>query len=149
MECDGCTLCCKLLPVPWMNSPANEYCKECNPGIGCKIWDNIPEGCLKYSCAYNQIEKCSEDLKPSNCKVMFEMIGDNIFLGIIDPEQIFLTDAAKGQISSFVRQGFSVILLHEKTNPYIFTDKKRSADEVWQIYQEKLNRLDGSTKLYN
>lgn len=36
MKCGDCTLCCKLLDISWMNSPVNEYCKECDINIGCK-----------------------------------------------------------------------------------------------------------------
>ena len=75
MECGGCTLCCKLLNIDWMNSPAGEYCKECEKGVGCKIFDHVPKKCLEFKCAYNQMEKVSIDLRPDNCDVIFERIS--------------------------------------------------------------------------
>lgn len=58
MECDGCTLCCELLNIPWMDSPPGELCKHCN-GTGCDIYDTAPKDCLLYECAYVQMDKAS------------------------------------------------------------------------------------------
>jgi len=59
MECGNCTICCKILDIPWMDSPAGEYCKECNEGIGCKIYNTAPKDCLGFKCAYNQVDNIS------------------------------------------------------------------------------------------
>ena len=146
MQCDGCTLCCKLLPVPWMDSKAGEYCKECDIDIGCKIY--APKECLSFKCAYNQMEKCHIDLRPDNCGVVFERIGDDIFIGTTDSNLKKLKDVVSGQIMSFVKEGFSVILFNKKIPvPYIFPSNC-TKEEVWNKYNLELEK-NGRTLVHN
>jgi hypothetical protein len=138
MKCDGCTLCCKLLPVPWMDSLAGEYCRECDEGVGCKIYDHAPKDCLSFRCSYNQMEKCHIDLRPDNCGVVFERIGDDIFIGTTDPILKKLKDVVGGQIRIFAKQGFSVILFNKKIQvPYVFPSNNYTKEEVWNKYLER------------
>jgi hypothetical protein len=92
-----------------MESPAGKYCGECSIGVGCKIWDNVPKKCKEFSCAYNQVDDVPIDLRPDNCHIIFEKIGDNIFFGTQDPEHE-ITEFGNGQIRSFVNQGYSVVI---------------------------------------
>ena len=144
MECDGCTLCCKLLDIPWMNSPAGEYCKECEPGNGCKIYDNIPKKCLEFKCAYNQMQKVSIKLRPDNCKVVFERVKD-VFVGSVDPDENYFKDVVKGQINSFLNEGFSIILFNKKeSKPIIMPGKNHTKEEAWNIVQMEVRKLNDS-----
>jgi len=117
MKCDGCTLCCKVLPVPWMNSPQGEYCKECEPNKGCKIWETVPEDCKKYKCFYNRIESLDSKYRPDNCGIVFERATKTIFYGTIDSDISMLNNVANKMIKFFVSEGFSVVLKHLKTEP--------------------------------
>lgn len=144
MECDGCTLCCKLLPVPWMNSKAGEYCKECEVGVGCKIYDKIPEDCLSFRCAYNQMEKCHIDLRPDKCGVVFERIGEEIFLGSVDHDLKKLPNTVGNQVQIFVNEGFSVILINKNIpSPYIFASKGYTVEEVWDKFLKEREKING------
>jgi hypothetical protein len=108
MECGGCTLCCKLIDIPWMNSPAGEYCRECEINKGCKIYNTtLPKDCKDYQCAYAQMDKCSINLRPDKCGMIFERFDDNIFTGLYEIE---ISEEAKNQIQNFVEQGFSVLV---------------------------------------
>ena len=135
MECDGCTLCCELLNIPWMDSPAGELCKHCNNG--CDIYDHAPKDCLEYQCAYNQMEKVSIMLRPDKCGVIFEKISNKLFAGTIDPKQIKPENIILNQISAFLNDGYSVILHHiGKNKPIIFNTKDRTKESVWFELQE-------------
>ena len=130
MNCDGCTLCCKLIDVPWMDSPPGNQCKECIPGVGCKLWDTCPDNCKAYECSYRQVDRCSIELRPDNIKMIFEKISDRIFLGINDPDYK-ITKKAKLQIMSFVKQGFSVVVSNYKEkNPKLFLAKDHNANQI-------------------
>jgi hypothetical protein len=145
MDCNGCTLCCKLLKIDWMDSPAGVYCKECHPGKGCKIWVNIPKKCSEFGCAYNQMKKVSPNMRPDNCGVIFERIADDVFIGTISSDEIKLSDDANGQIQAFLKDGFSMILFHQRIKkPFIYPGKNHTPQQVWDILMEVRN-LNGST----
>lgn len=148
MNCDGCTMCCKLLNISWMDSPQGELCKECDEGKGCKIYDTAPKKCLEYSCAYNQIKKASTDLRPDNCNVIFEKITDDIFIGTIDPKEKRLQEVVKDQINSFLQEGFSVVLFNQRLDtPFIHPVQGVTANEVWTAIQKimELRKSNGIT----
>jgi hypothetical protein len=142
-ECEGCTLCCKLLDISWMDSPAGDLCKYCDEGKGCKIYDTVPEKCLEFNCAYIQMEKVHPSLRPDKCGVIFERIKD-VFVGTLDPENP-LQDVVKGQIDSFSREGFSIILFKRNAKPVIMAGNNHTADEVWNIVQTEVSKLNGSS----
>lgn len=148
MNCDGCTLCCKLLPVAWMDSPAGRYCKECDPGVGCKIYDTAPEDCLKFRCAYNQMEKASINLRPDKCDVVFEKISDDVFIGTVDASVKQLNKYANGQIESFLNQGFSVVLFHQNIKtPFIYPAQGKTPDEVCDAIEKKRAKINGCSNI--
>lgn len=143
MKCDGCTLCCKLLPVPWMDSPAGEYCKECEPDIGCRIYKNAPEKCLEFKCAYNQMKSVSINMRPDKCGVIFERL-DDIIIGTIDPEIGLLSKDILGQMDAFINQGFSFILYKTGYKTFIYSSKYTD-NEIREKISAELKRLNGST----
>lgn len=151
MKCDGCTLCCKLLNISWMKSPAGEYCRECTPGKGCKIYDKIPSKCLNYNCAYVQMPEPPQDMdhsriRPDNCHVIFERVTDKIMHGLLDPEYD-LNEAIRSQIKSFMDQGFSVVIdTQGKDKPMIFAAPEANSDEVFKSIK---SFRDGSSHIYN
>ena len=133
MECDGCTLCCKYLPVPWMSSPAGEYCIECEPGVGCKIEATKPAECAAFACMYNQMPVCSPDLRPDRCGVIFEKISDVLVFGTAITNT---SSALLAQLASFEKQGYSVVLDHfNERRLSIFTATDRTAEEVFQEFR--------------
>ena len=137
MKCDGCTLCCELLDVPWMNSPAGEICKKCKKGIGCTIYNDAPKDCLDFKCAYNQMEKVSLDLRPDKCGVIFERVTDTIFIGTVDPKREKPNQVVINQISAFLDDGFSVILFNKKIKePIIINAKGKTKQEIWLEFKK-------------
>ena len=145
MECEGCTLCCKLLNVDWMDSPAGELCRECDEGKGCKIYDKAPKDCLEFKCAYNQMEKASINLRPDKCNVIFERIND-VFIGTVDPDKNYFQDVVEGQINSFLNEGFSIIMFNIKeSKPIIIPSDKHTKEEVWNMVQMEVSKFNGST----
>lgn len=142
MECDGCTLCCELLPVSWMNSPAGHLCEFCNENNGCRIYAAAPKECLDFQCSYSQMKNVSIQLRPDNCGVIFEKINDELFIGTIDPSETKLKDIVKGQIDCFLNDGLSVVLFNQKIkNPLIFPSKNTTADEVFKsVNKEAIKR---------
>jgi len=56
--CGECSLCCKLLPIKkgegdnGFAKPANEWCKHCEVGKGCKIYADRPTACRGFTCMW-------------------------------------------------------------------------------------------------
>ncbi len=136
MKCDGCTLCCKLLDVPWMNSPSGHTCKYCIEGVGCKIYNNAPKDCLDFKCAYIQMSNVSIELRPDHCGVIFERVSNDIFIGTVDPEEEKPKQIVKDQISVFLKDGFSVILFNKKIGKPIIINNKKTKNEVWLEFKK-------------
>ena len=51
--CGSCTMCCKLIGIGEpVNSPSGSWCKECEIGSGCKIYESRPEECRTFYCGW-------------------------------------------------------------------------------------------------
>ena len=138
MECGECTLCCKLLHIPDMNSPVGVYCAGCDPNVGCNIYDKRPEECRTFQCSWSQMEKAHIDLKPENCGVIFEKVNDTLMFGSIDGNLKDMSDLIKSQIKSFGKEGFSVMM--QQFNPHkfmCFTVKGTNKDEIIKALKGK------------
>jgi hypothetical protein len=71
-DCGDCTFCCKMMGVSEMDKPPGKWCSECAIGVGCKIYDERPDGCRMFACSWAMSEEFPEALRPDRCKVMFE-----------------------------------------------------------------------------
>jgi hypothetical protein len=132
MECGECTLCCKLIDIPWMKSPPLEYCSKCIPGKGCGIWDNVPKDCKEYECAYRQMDNISIMLRPDNCHMIFEKLTEDIFLGLLEPGYAMNKDV-HGQINAFIHDGFSVLISAFKNNvPLVISANGKESKDVYK-----------------
>src|SRR5215475_3349900 len=62
--CGGCTLCCKVPAIPTLEKKSNEWCKFCNIGNGCAIYNLRPQVCIDFHCLWlnsNQPEEWRPD----------------------------------------------------------------------------------------
>lgn len=145
MKCDGCTLCCTLFPVKWLNKPALKKCMYIRDN-GCSIHRDKPNECSDFNCAYAMNKKVDRKFRPDQCGIVFEKLTDDIFFGTIDPEREIM-DTAKRQISSFLQQGFSVVLAHvrESRNRFIINDNHIGKDIEDKFY-EKLRMRYGDLR---
>lgn len=136
MECDGCTLCCELLDVPWMNSPAGHICKHCEVGKGCRIFSKAPSGCTEFRCAYNQMKKASLKLRPDKCGVVFFKVSNKLFIASIDPKLSKIPKIVIKQMETFKKDGFSTIMFNRMIKqPFIFNTEDRPKESVWFEYK--------------
>ena len=75
--CDGCVLCCKVMGIDEISKPPNEWCPMCDKGAGCKSYDNRPQGCRDFSCAYAMgLMGSVEAIRPDNSKVVMSFTID-------------------------------------------------------------------------
>lgn len=140
MNCDGCTLCCYLLDIPWMNSPSGKQCKNCLPD-GCSLYPNIPKDCMAFRCAYNQMKKCDVKFRPDKCHIIFEKMSNNMMYGTQDP-RYKISDIAKKQISAFHREGMTVII-NDKNKLKITPKHGSNIKEEFRKYKKLLEERNG------
>ena len=63
-KCGDCNMCCKLPEIPSINKKSYSWCKNCNIGEGCNIYEKRPEKCKDFVCLY---VTGLTDLKPNKC----------------------------------------------------------------------------------
>lgn len=140
-RCGGCTVCCDILPVKWLNKPKNTKCLHCIINVGCNIQSTKEDECRDFDCSYVQSNKSNIQLRPDKCGIMFEKITDNIFYGTVVPD-IKIKDVAKDQINSFQSQGYSVILYSfNESKPLIFLAENHIETEILQEFANHLNYI--------
>jgi hypothetical protein len=67
-ECGTCSLCCKVLSVPEVFSPAGKWCKHFSAGAGCDIHQLRPRSCREFSCVWLAEDWLDDSWKPSVSK---------------------------------------------------------------------------------
>jgi Fe-S-cluster containining protein len=53
-QCGSCNSCCDVLEVTAVAKPVNELCRHWAAGEGCTIYDDRPQMCRSFSCAWLQ-----------------------------------------------------------------------------------------------
>jgi hypothetical protein len=53
-QCGSCNRCCDILEVAAVAKPVNQLCKYWETGKGCNIYNNRPQMCRAFSCAWLQ-----------------------------------------------------------------------------------------------
>ena len=74
--CGTCTACCNAFNVPEIGHVAGKWCKHCDVGVGCKIYNSRPPTCVGFQCLWlNNYEEGPAnlpiELRPDKCKVIF------------------------------------------------------------------------------
>jgi hypothetical protein len=87
-HCGTCTACCRVYAVPEIAKPAGPWCKHCDVGVGCKIYEARPKTCVDYKCVWlqsqeseNPHERLAPELRPDKSKVVLTMTTNPKILG--------------------------------------------------------------------
>ncbi len=85
-SCGTCTLCCKLFDIRALNKPQLEWCKHCAIGQGCRIYEQRPDECREFNCAWLMDESIGEEWKPSRSRMVLTSEGGVIGVHV-DPSR--------------------------------------------------------------
>lgn len=69
-NCDGCTMCCKLLSVAELDKAPVSWCTLCDAKVGCRQYAGRPHECRDFYCEYLLDPGLDERWKPSRCKLV-------------------------------------------------------------------------------
>lgn len=85
-SCGTCTLCCKVYGIEATQSPIGAWCKHCEPGKGCGIWETRPDFCRQFHCNWIMMDWLGEEWRPDISKIVFTIEPNSGFLMFqVDP----------------------------------------------------------------
>ena len=76
-QCGSCNLCCDVLEVTAVAKPVNELCRHWASGNGCTIYDDRPQMCRSFSCAWLQ-GHLGEEWYPETARMVVHFSQDAI-----------------------------------------------------------------------
>lgn len=115
--CGTCTLCCKVYGIPATDSAIGSWCKHCEPGKGCGIWETRPDFCRSFFCNWIMLDWLGEEWRPDVSKIVFTMDPASGYLmfqvdpgrsrqpGRLEARALLQPDQDLGERGPFARQG--------------------------------------------
>ena len=77
-ECDGCTLCCTLLPIKEIGKRAGERCMHQLSG-GCSVYHrpgHMPRSCYFWNCRWLVEDDTADQLRPDKSHLVIDIMPD-------------------------------------------------------------------------
>lgn len=131
-SCDSCTSCCYNTRVLELNKPERVLCINCKDSA-CAIYENRPESCRSFSCAWLQGEMFDIQ-KPNLSGMMVENFGSFRFVMCGGDEWRNHLQA----LGVYIKKGIPVVIVTE-TNKTILAPEGISQNDVVSMIREKLN----------
>jgi hypothetical protein len=73
-SCGSCSLCCRLLDVPEIGKPEDDWCQHCRPGHGgCAIYDQRPAICRGFACQWLISNVLDDAWFPAKAKIVVDI----------------------------------------------------------------------------
>jgi hypothetical protein len=76
--CGDCTLCCKVMAIEEIAKPDGQWCRHCEPGRGCLVYETRPAECRGFNCLWLVDERFGAHWKPSRSKIVLTTSVDGI-----------------------------------------------------------------------
>ena len=145
-RCGPCTFCCKVTAVPELRKKVGSWCKFCDPGKGCRIYEERPSSCRQFECVWFKEKEWPDWLRPDKSKVMFEnLLGSgNSMAALCDKDR---PDSwRKKDILEWVRKlngkGISLIIGSPGVAPVVLSSSGRNKESVWQDVLEHVKQAN-------
>ncbi|HXC56255.1 MAG TPA: YkgJ family cysteine cluster protein [Rhizomicrobium sp.] len=74
-DCDGCTLCCKVMGIEELGKPTNTWCGHCLKGKGCGFYEHRPTSCREFNCVYLTNPNLGPEWRPADAKFVIRHEG--------------------------------------------------------------------------
>lgn len=85
-NCDGCTLCCKVMEVAALDKPIGQWCPHCVVGSGCGIYGSRPPACHSFECSYLVDLNLDPAWEPRRSRIVLVCVGGtNRISAHVDP----------------------------------------------------------------
>jgi len=85
-HCGTCTICCTLLPISTerFRKTANQLCKHCDDGQGCRIYQSRPDFCRNFYCEWRLNPQIPATWRPEKSGIFIQRISREHIEGIPD-----------------------------------------------------------------
>jgi hypothetical protein len=84
-HCDGCTLCCSLLPIKEIGKPAGVDCKhQCAGGCGVYGARQMPASCRLWNCRWLVEDDTADQVRPDASHLVIDILPD--WVSLCDPD---------------------------------------------------------------
>ena len=132
--CGDCAMCCKLLEIPELDKPYNQWCTHCTGYASCGIYETRPQRCRDYNC-YFLASTLGEEWRPSKCRMIVSTFPDRLLV-MVDPAR---ADAwRKEPYLTTIRHWATQIMVYVKvsnTTYAVFPDHTDDLGEVTDEHQ--------------
>ena len=151
-QCGDCSLCCKVMRIPELDKPKDEWCPNFARGCGCRIYTDRPPSCRTFNCLWLTDFAMGPEWKPSVSKMV--LVSKPRLLAVhIDPaankpwrlepyNSVLKRLAAQGQNNQMV-----VLVIDRKRNIVILPDREVDLGYIEadaRIAFERVNTGNGS-----
>ena len=85
-DCGSCNLCCKVYSSVSIGKEQGKWCRHCEIGVGCKIYDTRPPDCQSFFCLWRIDKAIPVNWKPDVAKFVITTFPGNGFIYVqVDP----------------------------------------------------------------
>lgn len=124
--CGSCVLCCKILAVRELDKPQDAWCRHCDKGVGCTIYETRPQSCVNFECVWLQSQKIEgvalpDWMKPNRSRVMLTAgNGGNDLVAYPDPgfPLAWREPHVLGWLQTVAKSGTVIIVKDPRGRPY-------------------------------
>ncbi len=81
-RCGDCQLCCRLMPAPMFNKPADQRCQHQRHGKGCAIYAQRPFPCRVWLCGWLMNDDTADQRRPDRAHYLIDPSPE--FITVID-----------------------------------------------------------------
>ena len=74
--CGSCSMCCKVFSIEVLNKPVATWCRNCNIGAGCGIYEDRPDVCRGFRCVWLDDPNMPEEFRPDRSKMI--LVVENV-----------------------------------------------------------------------
>jgi hypothetical protein len=116
-SCGGCTLCCKLEKIPELDKPRYTWCRHCDVGAGCQIYDSRPQVCRAFPCYWLNTPDMPDALRPDRVGLYAAgKVADGYLRVVVDPAvpEAWRSGGGKAAIDHITSQGLHVLVNVER-----------------------------------
>ena len=136
-ECGDCTLCCKLPAIKDFKE-GYSWCKNCDIGKGCKIYETRPQPCIDFDCMWKD-ERTNEELKPNKVGFFIADEGDPKNLTLYTEEYKLKSIIPHLQRNQFYNKDDECMgfVIRYNNNPNDVADYNYEMDPTWISFHKR------------
>jgi len=144
-HCGSCSLCCKVKSIGELDKPMNTWCRHCDKGKGCRIYDTAakPPSCTEYNCLWLETQKFEdaslrlpERFRPDRTRVVVDVFEDPNYRAAIFWIDLSYPNAIESEVNQSLIQMLSadhVIIEARGNKRKVLAIDERSAKRMREL----------------